>query len=81
MWEFFCQTILLHLSLNILLETDHLLRLVQRYGMSVVTRLLGNRRISISLRKSLRPTVLEKPTVTWSELSEALLFYTFVSLF
>ena len=39
------------------------------------------RRISISLRNSLSPTFLEKPTVTWFELSEVLLFYAFISFF
>ena len=36
---------------------------------------IAKRRISISLRNSLRLTISEKPSVTWFKSSEILLFY------
>ena len=43
--------------------------------MECLTLRSGKWRISISLRKSLRPTILGKLTVTWFELSEVLFFH------
>ena len=70
------------LSLNVLLESDHyfLPQVLQRYETFYRT-ILGKRRISISLRDSLRQTFLEKPTVTWFKSSEVLLFSKFISFF
>ena len=44
---------------NVSLETDHLLQLLQRYGTFYLT-ILGKRRISISLRNYLRPTIFKQ---------------------
>ena len=42
---------------------------------SVLPDNIAKRRISISLRNSLRLTISEKPSVTWFKSSEILLFY------
>ena len=60
MWALFCMTLLL--SFDLLLGTDHLLQLLQRYG-------LGKGMILISLRDSLRHIILKRPIATCLELS------------
>jgi len=73
-------TVNLLLSLNVLLEADHyfLLHWSAPKIWNVLPDCIGKRRISISLRNSLRLTFLEKPTVL--VLSHQRFFY-FQSLF
>ena len=66
MWALFCMTLLL--SFDLLLGTDHLLQLLQRYG-SVYWTVLGKGMILISLRDSLRHIIFKRPIATCLELS------------
>ena len=72
MWALFCKT--LPLSSNALLGTDHFLQLLQRNG-TVYRTILGKRMILISLRDSLRRTILKRPIATCLELSSVYIFY------
>ena len=66
MWALFCKT--LPLSSIALLGTDHFLQFLQRNG-TVYRTILGKRMILISLRDSLRSTILKRPIATFLGLS------------
>ena len=66
MWALSCMT--QPLSSNAPLGTDILLQLFQSYG-AVYRTILRKRKILISLRDSLRRTILKRPIATFLELS------------